>query len=150
MEKEADQTRATITVKYLKDLRSFQWRVLARKLLKMLLQHPFWPTDLIRCQIIRAVLFHQLPSVAKKVIVPPIIVKNLQFAQIQEIIKNLNTKNHSYKFMSIGIKIQVSTLSDHDVLNKKFISDNNFFTYDTVKNTNSKFVLSGLPSLSTD
>lgn len=52
--------------------------------------------------------------------------------------------------MSISIKIQVSTLSDHDVLNKKFISDNNFFTYDTVKNTNSKFVLSGLPSLSTD
>lgn len=90
-------------------------------------------------------------NVVKKDIVPPIIVKNLQFSQIQEIINNLNIKKYTFKIMSIGIKIQVNTLSDHDVLNKKLIEDKSkFFTYDTVKNTNTKFVLSGLPCLSTD
>lgn len=87
----------------------------------------------------------------KKVSIPPIIAKDLQFSDINVLLNKLNIKKYSIKIMSIGIKIQVNSMTEFDELNKQLISNKNkFFTYDSVKNSTAKFVLSGLPTLSLD
>lgn len=90
-----------------------------------------------------------------KVHIPPIVFKDIKFAQLKGLLNNLNISEYITQFMSIGIKITVNDIDNYYKLNN-FVThkDNkdvyNTYTHNVQHKTPVKIVLSGMPLIDTE
>lgn len=91
--------------------------------------------------------------VSKKLKVPPIIIKDIKYAQLQDILKSLGITVHNKQFMSIGIKVMLNSMEAYDTL-YAFLTANKdkykSFSFEAIHKTPIRIVLSGLPIMNTD
>lgn len=90
------------------------------------------------------------PNKARKIKIPPIVVRELKYIGVKQILTKLNIANYSTKFMSTGIQIFVSDVESYDKLIAELTETNaKFYTYTLPSKIPIKVVLSGLPMFDT-
>lgn len=86
-----------------------------------------------------------------KVKTPPIVVINVNYANIKELMNAINVQNYNLKYISMGIKILCNTLDDYNVCIRGLKNAKvEFYSHDVPSQQLMKFVLSGLPELTVD
>lgn len=56
---------------------------------------------------------HSIPDRPTKTKIPPIVVINLEYIKIMNLLKNINISNFNLKYISMGIKIMCSSLENY-------------------------------------
>lgn len=94
------------------------------------------------------VVVHPTPT---KIKTPPIVVTNVNYADIKSLMTGINVQNYSLKYISMGVKILCNTLDDYNT-SIRGLKDANveFYSHDVPSQQLMKFVLSGLPDLPID
>lgn len=86
------------------------------------------------------------PTVKLKI--PPIVVINMQHSQITSFMQKIVIINYNLKYISLGIKILLNTISDFNItINNLKLIKAEYFSHDIPSQKTTKFVLSGLPNL---
>lgn len=90
------------------------------------------------------------PKTSSKEKIPPITLSKNQYNEVCKLMSNLKVKDYSVKFMSIGLRIQLSAMADYKRVCEAFIESNvKFFTHESRENMPLKVVLKGLYSMET-
>lgn len=88
----------------------------------------------------------QSATTSRKQQIPPIVVKNMTHQMIKESLSKAQITNFHLKYISIGIKIYINTLTDFNLAKEVLKSEKrDFFTHDVPSEATTKVVLTGLP-----
>lgn len=86
-----------------------------------------------------------------KIKIPPIVVINASYAEINDLMNKINVKNYNLKNMSMGIKVLCNTLDDYYAsVGGLKEAKAEFHSHGITSQQPMKFVLGGLPELSVD